>query len=101
MTLHENTQRLINGIRGGVEVAGLRTQQIRFREGTQFSLYARGPALGEIMVNGSFGLMYRRTNSTNNVKERMFHVTNSDYETLDMSHAELLEAVNKLADVAD
>lgn len=101
MTLHENTQRLINGIRGGVEVAGLRTRGIRYREGTQFSLYALGPALGEIMVNGSFGLMYRRKDSKVNPDHRMFHVTNSDYETLDISHAELLEAVNKLADVAD
>ena len=85
----------------GAEVAGLRTHSIRYRAGTQFCVFARGPALGEVYVNGAFGLMYRRMDSKGKPSDRMFKVTDASYETLPMSHDELVEAVNKLADAAE
>lgn len=83
------------------EVAGLRTLGLRYREGSQFCLLARGPALAEVSVNGAFALMYRRKDSRGDPDKRMFFVTNSDYEMQEMSHAELVAEVNRLAKLAD
>ena len=88
--------------KGRREVAGLRTTDVRYREGTQFCLVTRGPALGEVHVNGHFGLMYRRTNGAYQPSERTFAVMEkSGDEYTYMTHAELVEAVNKLADAAE
>ena len=91
---------ILTGV-NGAEVAGLRTHGIRYRKGTQFCVFARGPALGEVYVNGSFALMYRRTDSKGTPSDRMFQVTDSSFEILPMSHDELVEAVNRLADAAE
>ncbi len=83
------------------EVAGLRTLGLKYREGSQFCLLARGPALAEVSVNGAFALMYRRKDSRGDPDKRMFFVTNSDYEIREMSHGELLAELNRLAEMAD
>ena len=86
------------------EVAGMRTRDINFCAGSQFGIISRGPALAEVSVNGHFVLMYRRKDSMglhSGYADRMFWVTDENYEMTVMRHEELVSKINQLAARAD
>lgn len=82
------------------EVAGLSTKDIYFEHGTQFAIVAKGPALAEVTLGGHFALMYRRKDSRGlraGYSGREFYVTDENYETSVMTHAELVAQINRVA----
>lgn len=80
------------------EVAGLFRQDIGLKgyATREYQLVSRGPALGEVEVEGKFGLMFRRKNSCVDKERRMFWVTDANFEMFEMSYSQLTAAIKAL-----